>query len=59
LRLAKGGPDKAECRQTEGSHLPGLNLQGAKVDGSIFLREGFHALGKVRLSGYAPQRAAY
>ncbi|PQO22550.1 hypothetical protein C2I36_12390 [Rhodobacteraceae bacterium WD3A24] len=39
-----------------GSHCPGLNAQGAQVDGDVFLRTGptdtpFHATGEVRLPG--------
>ena len=35
----------------QGSFLPGLNLERAKIRGSVFLSEGFHATGEVSLSG--------
>ncbi len=35
----------------QGSFLPGLNLQGANIHGNVFLRNKFHATGKVSLSG--------
>ncbi|MBI1418994.1 MAG: hypothetical protein GC146_17430 [Limimaricola sp.] len=34
-----------------GSALPGLNAQGARIAGSVFLRKGFHATGTVSLAG--------
>jgi len=34
-----------------GSRMPGLNAQGARVTGNVFLRGGFHATGGVVLSG--------
>jgi hypothetical protein len=34
-----------------GSDLPALNAQGARVAGDVFLSDGFHAKGKVSLSG--------
>jgi hypothetical protein len=35
----------------EGSKLTSLMAQGAKVNGDVFLRNGFHATGEVSLSG--------
>ncbi|MEJ6714371.1 MAG: hypothetical protein QNL16_10515 [Rhodobacterales bacterium] len=35
----------------QGSFLPGLNLQRAKIQGGVFLRNKFHATGEVSLSG--------
>ncbi|VAW05356.1 hypothetical protein MNBD_ALPHA07-485, partial [hydrothermal vent metagenome] len=40
-----------EFLNLSGSHLPGLNAQGATVTGNVFLRGGFTAEGEVSLSG--------
>jgi hypothetical protein len=63
---AKGATGLINCRFEEGvmalqarfeflaltgSHLPGLNAQGVKVTGPVFLQGGFSAEGEVRLSG--------
>lgn len=34
-----------------GSAMPGLMLQGARIEGSCFLRRGFHSVGQVSLAG--------
>ncbi|MGB5837059.1 MAG: hypothetical protein WBH14_08390, partial [Albidovulum sp.] len=39
-----------ELLNLSGSALPGLNAQGSDVTGAVFLRDGFHASGKVSLS---------
>ncbi len=50
--------DPVTARQTRfdllnlsGSLMPGLMAQGAKVNGPVFLQNGFHATGRVSLSG--------
>ena len=63
---AKGATGLINCRFEEGvmalqarfrflnltgSHLPGLNAQGATVTGGVFLQGGFKAEGEVSLSG--------
>ncbi|MBF9053743.1 hypothetical protein LSUCC1028_05775 [Rhodobacterales bacterium LSUCC1028] len=40
-----------EFLNLSGSYLPKLNAQGARVSGGVFLKDGFHATGEVRISG--------
>jgi hypothetical protein len=35
----------------DGAHIPGLNADGLQTSGDVFLRNGFHATGRVRLLG--------
>jgi len=42
---------KLEILTLHGSALPGLNAQGIQVTGTVFLRNGFSAEGRVSLSG--------